>query len=522
MDRDSGTHSHNTNKSTEIETEIETAASLPPQYRSIARSITTNPTLTATPPSMSPLSSSPPPPPSLKALDEAVKRVLQNNFDADSKTCILTLLKILDNVLQQPHNPKVRTLRTQNQAIRSRIVDRQGHHVLLACGFVFVLETEPGGIGMGVGIGTQQQQQQPEEKLVLHEDREDTELLVKARHTLARIAVLELGARAETMPKFHPPPPRARMASSSSSSGGPPPSGGFDVYKGNRFDGQSASVGTNLGPPANWKSKTEQELAELKRREEKLQRELLAGRGKNKNSKSNNNPVSFSCPLTFSCDPSIIRTSFPCCEENPVRRTKHTQPLSGGLGITGVNDLVSPTCDSSSAAPLHCNIFVPAYATFILFFPFMLRCSPSSISDRPSFICGTDSPVRLASLTTVEPRSKSKSAGIKSPPSSSTFFDTTFFFLSPSAPLLLLDAKWGLTRVKLMISPGNSSVVSTLVQDPRRYTKTRRGWLPIPRSADKLLMRENTTVASNVNTMKRVKKLYCQYSSNIQRMTQKI
>eukprot|EP00537_Pseudo-nitzschia_pungens_P008123 CAMPEP_0172358922 /NCGR_PEP_ID=MMETSP1060-20121228/3198_1 /TAXON_ID=37318 /ORGANISM="Pseudo-nitzschia pungens, Strain cf. cingulata" /LENGTH=513 /DNA_ID=CAMNT_0013080361 /DNA_START=226 /DNA_END=1767 /DNA_ORIENTATION=+ len=238
---------------------------------------------------MSPLSSSPPPPPSLKALDEAVKRVLQNNFDADSKTCILTLLKILDNVLQQPHNPKVRTLRTQNQAIRSRIVDRQGHHVLLACGFVFVLETEPGGIGMGVGIGTQQQQQQPEEKLVLHEDREDTELLVKARHTLARIAVLELGARAETMPKFHPPPPRARMASSSSSSGGPPPSGGFDVYKGNRFDGQSASVGTNLGPPANWKSKTEQELAELKRREEKLQRELLAGRGKNKNSKSNNN-----------------------------------------------------------------------------------------------------------------------------------------------------------------------------------------------------------------------------------------
>eukprot|EP00536_Pseudo-nitzschia_multiseries_P010098 jgi/Psemu1/288896/fgenesh1_pg.297_\ len=207
---------------------------------------------------------------SLKALDNAVKRVLQSNFDADSKTCFVTLLKVLDNVLQHPHNPKVRTLRTENKAIRSKILDKQGHHVLLACGFV--LETPPGG------IGTTQQ----EEKLVLHEARKDTELLVRARHTLARIAVMELGAKAETLPKFRSPPQRVEVASSG---GGSTPAG-FDVYKGNRFDGQSASVGTNLGPPAHWKSKTEQELAELKHREEKLQRELA--RGNNTKPSSNN------------------------------------------------------------------------------------------------------------------------------------------------------------------------------------------------------------------------------------------
>ena len=41
---------------------------------------------------------------------------------------------------------------------------------------------------------------------------------------------------------------------------------------------------------------------------------------------------------TFSCDPSIIRTSFPCAELNPVRRTKHTAPPSGGLGMDLVEE----------------------------------------------------------------------------------------------------------------------------------------------------------------------------------------
>mmetsp|Transcript_7385 Transcript_7385/g.21628 ORF Transcript_7385/g.21628 Transcript_7385/m.21628 type:complete len:244 (-) Transcript_7385:1681-2412(-) len=53
------------------------------------------------------------------------------------------------------------------------------------------------------------------------------------------------------------------------------------------------------------------------------------------NTKSSNksNPVSRSCPFTFSCEPSIMRTSFPWADANPVRKTKQTQPSSGGLGI---------------------------------------------------------------------------------------------------------------------------------------------------------------------------------------------
>mmetsp|Transcript_29064 Transcript_29064/g.60530 ORF Transcript_29064/g.60530 Transcript_29064/m.60530 type:complete len:278 (-) Transcript_29064:299-1132(-) len=94
--------------------------------------------------------------------------------------------------------------------------------------------------------------------------------------------------------------------------------------------------------------------------------------------------VSFSCPLTFSCEPSIMRTSLPCAEEKPVRRTKQMQPPSGGWGMSpyaacgerwvtvvdsGSDALPrsSSSDDASSSrmtsAPLHCNIFVPAYKT---------------------------------------------------------------------------------------------------------------------------------------------------------------
>ena len=215
-------------------------------------------------------------------LDRAIQTVLKENFDADSKTCFLTLLKVLDNILKTPHNPKVRSLRTQNSAIRSKIIERHGHNVLLACGFV--LEKDPAGIGMPEGSG--------EERLVLHYPGESSssdggspgedavlQRLVKARHTLARIGVLELRIPADSLPKFrYQPPPKIRSGASNAA---PTNNNSFDIYQGRRFDGQSASVGTNLGPPANWKSKTEEELAELKRREERLEREFALGNASN-------------------------------------------------------------------------------------------------------------------------------------------------------------------------------------------------------------------------------------------------
>jgi len=191
-------------------------------------------------------------PPSVK---EAVRLILEKNFDADSKICFLTLLKIIDNILQKPGNEKVRSLRTANATIRSKILDKHGHHVLMACGFVH----EPADLKWNT-----------EERLLLTEDKEDTQILIKARHTLARIATLELGLQAGDIPPYKAPPAPVSINNNKTTT----TTSSFDVYSGNRFDGQSASIGSNLGPPKNWKSKTEQELEALKQREAKLQAKM--------------------------------------------------------------------------------------------------------------------------------------------------------------------------------------------------------------------------------------------------------
>ena len=204
-------------------------------------------------PSSSSLSSSSSRPPSI---DEAVRWILSKNFDADSRVCFLTLLKIIDNILQKPGNEKVRTLRVNNKTIRSKILDRQGHFVLLACGFVH----EPADLKW-----------RTEERLVLTEKNEDTQLLIRARHTLARIATLELRLTAEDLPRYVPPPKTQPPAAAAASGGGSGSGGGgFDVFRGSRFDGQSAAAGTNLGAPENWTSRTERDLSKLRQREAKL------------------------------------------------------------------------------------------------------------------------------------------------------------------------------------------------------------------------------------------------------------
>ncbi len=199
---------------------------------------------------MSATASSPHPP----SVEEAVRLILQKNFDADSKICFLTLLKIIDNILQKPGNEKVRSLRTANATIRSKIMDKHGHHLLMACGFVH----EPADLKWNT-----------EERLVLKEDKEDTQILIKARHTLARIATLELGLQAGDIPPYKVPPAPVSISNKTTTT-----TTSFDVYSGNRFDGQSAAIGANLGPPKNWKSKTEQELEALKQREAKLQAKM--------------------------------------------------------------------------------------------------------------------------------------------------------------------------------------------------------------------------------------------------------
>ena len=187
-------------------------------------------------------------------VDAAIRTILTHNFDTDSTVCLTTLIKVLDNILHKPQNDKVRCLRTGNATIKSKIMDKQGHEVLFVCGFV--LESKSFS---------------EEERFVLYEHHEETAFLVNVRHTLAKTLVQDLQIPPEKVPPFRPPPlpkmTRAPTATTTTNTG-------FDVYQGQRFDGQAAAVGTPLGPPVGWKSKTETELAHLQRREAQITQQL--------------------------------------------------------------------------------------------------------------------------------------------------------------------------------------------------------------------------------------------------------
>lgn len=194
-----------------------------------------------------------------KRLNEALDKLLNGNFDADSLACLKTILKLIDNIVSKPGNSIVRRIRLSNAAITSKIVARKGGiDILYAIGFVSkeedrkLLSSEPG-----------------ETFLVLEEAQEDTDWIVTARNTLTRIAIVQLKCKPEELPKSKEPvklPPTSSSLSSTSNN--------FNLYQGHRFDGQAASVGqSSLGPPKGWKSATETQLEHLEKKRAKLQKE---------------------------------------------------------------------------------------------------------------------------------------------------------------------------------------------------------------------------------------------------------
>jgi hypothetical protein len=204
------------------------------------------------------------------AIDSALQTLLTSNFDADTQHCVVTLMKVLDNVLQKPGNTKVRSIRLQNPAFHSKVASRTGGiDVLLACGFVQETET-PGLLSTSSSTSTSS----AEQYLVLRPEQEDTSVLILCRRLLTVTATHELGMTADQLPKYMAPP----MASSTGTGTGTGTTGtngqlstaSFDPYKGQRYDAKSAAVGQNLGPDANYKSVTETKLEALQKQEAKL------------------------------------------------------------------------------------------------------------------------------------------------------------------------------------------------------------------------------------------------------------
>mmetsp|Transcript_67444 Transcript_67444/g.119583 ORF Transcript_67444/g.119583 Transcript_67444/m.119583 type:complete len:262 (-) Transcript_67444:655-1440(-) len=125
--------------------------------------------------------------------------------------------------------------------------------------------------------------------------------------------------------------------------------------------------------------------------------------------------------------------------------------------------------------------------------------------DSASFICGTDSPVRVASLTTALPRSRTQSQG------------TT----STAAALLPSAAMPESCHLREIRSPGRRSVVVSCCHFEFRYTCRWKGLAAMPLSMPRVRSRWKAVVASSRTIVKRVNSVYCQYSSRSQRMAVK-
>ncbi|GAX27285.1 hypothetical protein FisN_23Lh148 [Fistulifera solaris] len=189
----------------------------------------------------------------VSGLEEAIGLIFANSFDAESKVCLITLMKIIDNILQKPGDSKVRTIRLQNAAFASKVGSRKGGiEFLLACGFERSLAPAPLLANIKSG----------EEQLVLKDDRQSR--LLAARRILTVRAVQDLGMKAEELPEYREPP----VISLNS---GAPSAAEFNPYVGHRFDAQSMAVGANLGPDQNYVSKTDSELQKLLEKQAKLE-----------------------------------------------------------------------------------------------------------------------------------------------------------------------------------------------------------------------------------------------------------
>lgn len=232
--------------------------------------------------------------PTTTQLEQELAAIFQNNFDADTKVCLVTMIKILDNILQQPGNEKVRSIRMTNPAFHEKVASRRGaskctlvpfriafgwkseqslsHFVvsplytflvefLQACGFVRQ-PAPPQLLAKVSALG--------DDYLVLTFEMEKTSHLVAARQLLTNRAMQDLGMNPDELPAYKPPPSAPSIASNKRQNPDPPKVE-FDPYRGHHIDVKAASVGARLGPEENYVSPTDYQLQRLQTQQKKLE-----------------------------------------------------------------------------------------------------------------------------------------------------------------------------------------------------------------------------------------------------------
>jgi hypothetical protein len=194
---------------------------------------------------------------------KAVDLLLQSNFDVDSKVCITTLLKLLDNIISStPSDVKYRTLNLDNEALQKRIFSKRGGlEFVQACGFARTVLSPQLSFSLKPSSSSTN-------ILELVPSKESLTDLQAARRLLVERAVRVLEMDTKDLPKAKPPRTATATTSSSSSSS-------FDPYKTHNFNAQAAALGApNPLTGDREPSRTESQLQALKSKQERLERKL--------------------------------------------------------------------------------------------------------------------------------------------------------------------------------------------------------------------------------------------------------
>ena len=210
--------------------------------------------------------------------EHAWNQILQSNFDATSKDCLHALLKIVDNLLSRPNDPKVRSIRCANAAFDKKVGSIVGgYDFLFSIGFV---PKYPPALH---SWGTTASLQQPSpEMLELTPEHESREILLQARAVLIQSAIVDLGTDENDLPpapKLSPAPSTlaAPLVNSSSRQAAADSTSGFNVYKTHSYNIQSAALGApDPYGTGSTMSITERQLKDLESKKEKLEREMQA------------------------------------------------------------------------------------------------------------------------------------------------------------------------------------------------------------------------------------------------------
>lgn len=313
---------------------------------------------------MDALSTSTSTPKGSSTLSTSIDKLLSNNFDASSIECIVTLIKMIDNIVKKPTESKVRCIRLLNPNFHSKVGSKVGSvDILVSIGFEISNTDNIHDDDIDDENESNQERQRqggtislspfetataadknaaPAEPsfLILRPSREDTNILIQARHKLAQIATRTLNCPSNKIPKFIPPTimkvPTTTSATSAAATSAIS-TGSFNIYQGRRHDGQSAAVGTNLGPPENYKSITDQKLEVLQKKQLQLEQKLQKqNQVQQQQSSSNNRDGTTMLDRQWTRhDPNATTTSNAAADES---MTTTTTPSAFSTGKSSSSD----------------------------------------------------------------------------------------------------------------------------------------------------------------------------------------